>query len=251
MRDWFVFDNSVEPFQLFSMSHVIAIAVIVLINLAIYWRRKSLAAPHVNRIMRYGLAVALIAQEVSLHIWSIYDGSWSIATRLPLHLCGVSIIACSIMLCKTSYSLYEVAYFWGMGGAVQAVLTPDLGAYGFPHYRFYQFFVSHGLIITAVLFMTVVHSFRPTIQSIVKTFKVTNILLVFVALVNYATGGNYFYIAHKPATPSLLDYLGPWPWYILSLEVVGLIVFTLCYLPFAWIKPKTEVEEQTNLRFSA
>jgi len=44
---------------------------------------------------------------------------------------------------------------------------------------------------------------------------------------------NYMFIAHKPDTPSLLDVLGPWPWYILSAEAVGLAVGLLLYLPFA------------------
>ena len=32
---------------------------------------------------------------------------------------------------------------------------------------------------------------------------------------------------------SLIDVLGPWPWYILALEGVGLVLFFLLYLPFA------------------
>jgi uncharacterized membrane protein YwaF len=40
------------------------------------------------------------------------------------------------------------------------------------------------------------------------------------------------FIAHKPETASLMDMLGPWPWYILSLELVGLAVSLLLYSPF-------------------
>ncbi|GAB4481644.1 MAG: hypothetical protein OHK0031_03670 [Anaerolineales bacterium] len=34
-------------------------------------------------------------------------------------------------------AIYELLYFMGIGGALQALLTPDVGIYGFPHYRYF------------------------------------------------------------------------------------------------------------------
>jgi len=45
------------------------------------------------------------------------------------------------MLVTKSYPFYEFAYFMGIAGTLQALLTPDLGIYGFPHYRFFQTFI--------------------------------------------------------------------------------------------------------------
>ncbi len=47
-----------------------------------------------------------------------------------------------------------------------------------------------------------------------------------------AFGWNYGYMLHKPEGASLYDYLGPWPWYLLSLEAIGLVNFWLLDLPF-------------------
>ncbi|GED28899.1 hypothetical protein BCE02nite_00400 [Brevibacillus centrosporus] len=45
------------------------------------------------------------------------------------------------------------------------------------------------------------------------------------------------FVTHKPFQPTLMDYLGPYPWYILSLEGVALGLFCLLYLPF-WIQKR-------------
>ncbi len=38
---------------------------------------------------------------------------------------------------------------------------------------------------------------------------------------------------HKPGTASLFDLMSPWPWYLLQAEVLGFVLFSLLYLPFA------------------
>jgi uncharacterized membrane protein YwaF len=40
------------------------------------------------------------------------------------------------------------------------------------------------------------------------------------------------FLNSKPDVSSIMDYLGPWPWYILSLEVVALAAFFILLLPF-------------------
>ncbi len=35
---------------------------------------------------------------------------------------------------------------------------------------------------------------------------------------NALTGANYAYASRPPENPSLLDHLGPWPWYLLSMQ---------------------------------
>ena len=45
------------------------------------------------------------------------------------------------------------------------------------------------------------------------------------------------FLRAKPVTGSALDLLGPWPWYILSVEGMGLALFLLLYLPFRKAAP--------------
>jgi uncharacterized membrane protein YwaF len=53
-----------------------------------------------------------------------------------------------------------------------------------------------------------------------------------VFVINTLIGSNYMFINRKPDTPSLIDLLPPWPYYLIYLELIGFVVFLLLYLPF-------------------
>lgn len=233
MRTYFLYDNyPFGPFQIFSKSHIMSLLTILLVNLIMVYWIKNYKTEHKDMIIRYTLATLLIVQEISLSVWRLSWGKWTPGVSLPLHLCGAAIVLSAIMLINKSYRLYEIVYFWGLGGAIQALLQPDIGAYSFPHYRFFQFFVSHGLIVTATIYGTFSFGYRPKYKSIFRIFLLTNIYMIFIAGFNYVFDGNYLFICHKPETASLLDFFGPWPWYILVLEGVALISFLIYYSPF-------------------
>lgn len=232
MNQFFVKDYTGAPFVLFGPAHLIALGLVLLVNLIVVANRKRFS-PRGRLIFRNGLAVLLIVNEIAWHLWNYFTGQWTIQTMLPLHLCSVLVWVSAYMLLTRSYSIYEFAYFLGIGGAIQALLTPDAGIYGFPHFRFIQTVLSHGSIVTAAIFMTFVEGYRPYWRSLVRVAIWGNVYMVAIGLVNWLIGSNYLFIARKPATASLIDVLGPWPWYILSLEAIAAVMFLLLYLPYA------------------
>ncbi|MBM3152810.1 MAG: TIGR02206 family membrane protein [Chloroflexi bacterium] len=230
MSQLFAYDYSGNPFILFGTGHLIALAVIIALNLALLAFRK--ASPRARTITRWTMAIILWLDEASWHIWNAYWGHWTIETMLPLHICSILIWLAGFMLVFKNYRIYEFAYFIGIGGALQALLTPDAGIYGFPHYRIFQTMISHGMLITSAIYMTTVEGFRPTWKSFWRVLVGVNIYAAIIFPVNMLLGTNYLFINGKPATASLLDVLPAWPYYIIFMELIGVAVFMLLYLPF-------------------
>ncbi|MFC1770472.1 TIGR02206 family membrane protein [Candidatus Margulisiibacteriota bacterium] len=235
MKKYFSLHYPNGNFELFSLSHILTLVFIVLFNIAIIIWLKKTKNQKVLHYFEYGWAALLIGQELASYIWLKSVDAWSIQTSLPLHLCGVGLILAAIMLINKNYFLFEITYFWGFAGSIQALLTPDLTPYPFPHFVYIQFFVCHAAIITAVLYMVFIKKYRPTLKSILKVAIVTNLYMIFIAGFNLITNANYLYICHKPQGASLLDFFGPWPWYILGIEIFGFISCLIYYLPFAVI----------------
>jgi hypothetical integral membrane protein (TIGR02206 family) len=232
MEKYFAKDYLGAPFELFGAAHLIALACVALVNILIIARGQTFTEPH-RRFFRYGLATTLVIVETSWHLWNYFTGQWTLQAMLPLHLCSALVWTSAYMLVTSSYGIYEFAYFLGLAGAVQALLTPDAGIYGYPHFRFFQVILSHGSIFTAAIYMTFVEGYRPTWRSLGKVIVYGNLYALVVFGINLLLGSNYLFIMHPPDTPSLIDMLGPWPWYILSLEGIALLLCLLLYLPYA------------------
>jgi hypothetical integral membrane protein (TIGR02206 family) len=231
MREFFI-PGTENVFKLFSYVHLLTLTAFLFMIILLYLFRKTLRKPWVNRAARFGLFAVLILSEISLQIWLWWSGHWGYQYSLPLHLSSISLILSAILLLNKRYGLFEFTYFVGIGSALQAMITPDISLYTFPHYRYIHFFVSHGGTVIANLFMIFVEGYRPAGKSIWKAFLWLNGYTLLIFFVNFLIEGNYMYISEKPVNPSLIDYLGPWPWYILSLEVIAFITFLILYLPF-------------------
>ena len=74
---------------------------------------------------------------------------------------------------------------------------------------------------------------RPTWRSMWRAFLLLNAMALVLALANLAIGGeaNYAFLCRPPDIEHPLVQ-GGWPWYLLVLEVVGLALFAIAYLPF-------------------
>ena len=177
------------------------------------------------------IALTIVAAELSWQPYVVAKGTWSAAASLPVQLCDVAGFVAAAALLWRQLALVEVAYFWGLGGTLQAVLTPDLKDH-FPSFPYLQFYVTHDLVILAALFLVFGLALQPRPGAVRRIFVLTVAFAIVVGLIDLATGGNYMYLRQVPVSGSLLDLMGPWPWYIAAGAVLTLVVLAILDAPF-------------------
>lgn len=227
MKNWF-YDPSVQ-FQLWDQTHLITLFMMLILLLSIYFLRGYLR-PY-RHVIYVSVALLLLISRMSLDSWYVITGTWEIESSLPLELCSIASLLCAVMLLTRNQFLLDVLYFIAIGGSMQALLTPDLH-FGFPQYRYIQFFLDHFLLLLSPLLMIWLDNYVIRFTSLIKSFVFLNGLALVVFGFNHVFQANYMFLMHKPSTPSLLDLLGDYPYYLLFLEGIAFVLFVGLYFPF-------------------
>ena len=181
-------------------------------------------------------------------IWTgirIYLGDFDRSSDLPLDICNLSALLLPVIMWRPTRRVHELLYFWILSGTLQAVITPYLYN-GFPNFTFIKYWIVHGGLIVYAIYITAVFRFYPDRRSIWNAFLGLQIYTVILFGLNWLLGSNYFYIMHKPPTASLLDYFGPWPWYLIVCEFLALLIFWLVYLPLHPLRSRPGVSADSS-----
>lgn len=220
-------------FDLFGPAHLAILASIPAAGAAFAWAGRRLGSPRLVAIWLGGL---LGVNELIWYGYRLGAEGWRFPEGLPLQLCDLALWSAIFALLAGNRTAFELAYYTGLAGSSMAALTPDLWAPMWSYPTVY-FFLAHGGVIAAILFIVWSGWMRPGPGSHLRVFLLGNVFALAVGVFNAVFGTNYMYLCRKPASASLLDYLGPWPWYILAGEILALLLLTLLYLP--WRSPKT------------
>ena len=212
---------------LFGVLHMMLLGAISL--LAIFLVLICREFPTSRRVVRLVLGWGLVTNEL---IWwcfrYVHEGIH--LGNLPLQLCDMTLWA-SATACLTLFGpLVELSYFAGLAGAGMALLTPDLWS-PWPTYPAIYFFVAHGGIVIAAAVLIFGRISRLSPHAVWRAYLLLLGYALLVGMFNWASGSNYMYLCRKPKNASLLDALGPWPWYLLPGAAVALILFWLLWLP--------------------
>ena len=220
-------------FVLFGQSHLVAIVLTLTMPLALaLLARHEHLGRRADRMARIGLGVLLLLGWGASLLINGARGELTLERSLPMHLCDWAQIALIVALFTRHQFAYELGYFWGLGGTLQGVITPTV-FYDFPDLQFIFFFIQHGGVIAALLYLTLGTRLRPTLKSLPRVILASLAYLAVAGLVDWLLGVNYGFLRAKPAGQNLMTVLAPWPWYIPELVLIGMLSILIYYLPFA------------------
>ncbi|MEY2488429.1 MAG: hypothetical protein QOC70_371 [Verrucomicrobiota bacterium] len=220
-------------FQPFGLAHLVVIFLTIALPFVLAAFVRKSRWPRSERIIGRLLAVTLAFNYLGYEIYLAMTAGLSWEKALPFQLCDWAMIAIIVALLTGRERWLEVAYFWGIGGTAQAILTPDL-KFAFPDIRFLSFFIAHSGIVVGIAFVMIMRGFRPHFSSVWRTFAWTELYFVITIVVDLLTGVNYGYLLHKPEASSLLSILSDYrPLYIFQMHLLALLFYLLLYAPFA------------------
>jgi hypothetical integral membrane protein (TIGR02206 family) len=217
----------------FGPAHLAIVAAVPLAaaGLATWARRRPAAAAPIRVALAAGIAAVELAWTA--HAWA--RGWIRPPEGLPLDLCDVLVWLTVFALLSPRAWALELVWFLGLAGSGMALLTPDLGPD--PSAALVAaFFLAHGGVVAAALHLAWSGALRPRPGAWWRAFLWVNAYALLVAVFDAAFGTNYMYLREKPPSGTLLDLLGPWPWYVLAAEPVALLLLFLLDLPFRRVR---------------
>ena len=228
--------EALPRFSLFGPAHLTALAATALLAISVSRLVRARRQSRFGSAVRYGLAaslIGLVAFEVSMAV----QGGWAKPEYLlPLHLCDAAMLLAIYTLLAPSQRAAELLYFWAGAATTVAMLTPDV-TLGFPRWEFLVFFGLHGLVVVAAATLTFGLGLAPGPGAPGRAFLATVVYAAFVGVVDAVGGFNFMFLRAKPDTPTLLDFMGPWPVYVVVGAVIALGLFQLLALPFRPASP--------------
>ena len=223
-------ENLFKPFGVAHLTVILLTVGLPLLLALIVHRTKS---RFLERSIAFSISALLLINYAAYLIVARQFGVNSWQRTLPLQLCDWAMVVIIVALWTGKRRWLEIAYFWGIGGTLQALITPNL-AFGFPDLRFISFFVAHSGIIIGIVFLMLIYGFRPRAIGILRTFAWTEFYFVVTFTIDLLTGENYGFLLHKPEAASLLNLLSDSrPLYLLQFHGLAFLFFCALYAPFA------------------
>lgn len=219
------------PFVLFGASHITAIVASFVLPVVIVVAIQPRAHPTFDRAFRWSLAALLTANWIAWMSFLYFKGWLGLGNELPLNLCDLATIATVATLYYPNQKSYELAYFWALAATLQGMMTPDVKN-EFPDIEFVLFFVFHGGIIAAVMYMTFGLGWRPVPASLPRVIVWTLSYAAVAGFADWTLGTNYAFLRAKPPFATILGFMPAWPWYIPVLVAMGFMSAAIYYAPF-------------------
>ena len=219
-------------FRSFTLLHGAAPLLVALVIVLLVGAGRAWSGSARERRLASVMAAVILLLRVGVLLWNVMPERWSLGRSLPLQICDLAAIGSAFALLTDRRWLWSIAYFWGLALSVQGLVQPDLAA-GPVSLAFWLFWLHHALIVGAALYVVMVRGFRPVWRDLLVAWGAGLMYVAVVFPLDLLLEANYGYLGHAlPSQPTVLDWLGPWPWRVLAMVGLGALVMLVLYLPW-------------------
>jgi hypothetical integral membrane protein (TIGR02206 family) len=235
--------SATRQFSAYGTSHLTMLVIFVIGSAALVWIGRRQTESQARLLGRVLAALTIAIFGVAL-VYKLVQPS--IAYSVPLQLCDLAELTAAYALWTHRKWAFALTYYWGLPLSSQALITPDLNAADFPSHSFVTFFVLHLLVVWAAIYLTWGCGMRPGWHSYRFAVVTTLAWGAFTLIFNTIAGSDYGFLNRKPVNGSMLDFLGPWPFYVLSEVVIVGAVWALMTWP--WEMKRRSIPAQLSDR---
>ncbi len=222
-----------QHFKTFGRQHRVMLGLTAALTVLLPWVGCRYLTPGQQIWLARAMSVIL---SLAVVLWMAFRARLRVfdhTTDLPFDYCNLTALLMPVLLWEPHREIHEILYFWILTGTLLAMVTPYLSD-GFPHYTFFKYWLVHGGLVVLLVYNTVVFGLYPEWTGIFRAFGWLHGYAAVMFLINRQLGSNYLYLRKKPPIPTLLDYFGPWPWYLFVCWVLAFVLFGLVYVP-VWL----------------
>ena len=231
--------NGYGEFKIFGIDHILAIFFLIIISIFIPILLKGKSRNNLYLFTSI-LALVIIANEFVKPFYYpyLFPERYEFFSMLPFHLCNLASFLIAFHLLFNKKLLFDIAFFWGIGGCSMALTQPDI-SHTFPHPHFLLYFFSHGMLFFAIFLTSITFRERPDFEDLKKVILISiptvAVIYVINLSINYfvtSAPANYWYLMEFPLGANLTAFMPEPPAHIPVFASIGLILFGLIYLPF-------------------
>jgi len=225
-----------QPLRQLSDAHLAALAVLAFATALAIWAPRRYPGRWSVPAAR-ALALLIFAGWAGEYLADVLLGTWTVRYDLPLQLTDAISVTAIVALWTRGALAVELLYFWSLTASLQATLTPDLSR-SFPSVYYFTYFVYHVGAIVGACFLVLGCRLYPRPGAVRRVYGATFAFALAAAAGDLLTGGNYMFLSEKPEYSSLLNVMGPWPWYIASTAVLALVLLAIVKLLTDWARAR-------------
>ena len=230
LKEFFINEHPRFLFHQFGLIHNIFNFIPVIAVILIYLNRDKIASIPKEKTWKI-LKITAIILLVNMFIYTfgnLYFGSFDYKKDLPFHLCFIANYMFMYGCFFKKEWIFKFTIFLCFIGPIPAILWPDLVS-TIDNFNFWQYVISHHFFLSMSFFSYYALGYHVEKKDYLKTFVLTNFLMLIMYPFNLIFDTNYIFSTQIPD-----NVLELYPWLIhfppmITLEVVGLSISGIIY----------------------